>query len=157
MPIKIYPVNLILIALVLLPNILPLVFPPVNIPAESPKPQLWNIVTALEWIGRVAVFILPLFGVIKIDSIEKRIILAAMILCIVIYYIGWGKYMAVGRDFKLLFEPLSFIPVPMAVFPTLYLILAGMLLNSWPVSSAAVVFAVGHILESLRNYNTCLS
>ena len=151
---KIYPANLILVGLVLLPNILPLVFRPVNIPAECPKSQLWIIVTALEWIGRAAVFILPLFWAMKLDSTGKGIVLSAMILCLVIYYSGWGMYLARGRDYRLLFEPLLFIPVPMAVFPALYFILAGVLLNSWPVSAAAAVFAAGHVLESLRSCNT---
>lgn len=153
MPLKIYPVNLILVALILLPNLLFIVFPPSNIPTQSQKSGLWVLVTILEWIGRLAVFTLPLFWELKIDTRGKGIILIFMTLCILFYYTGWIKYMIGGREFKLLFEPLFFIPVPMAVFPVLYLILAGILLYSWPVSLAAIIFGVFHILGSLRSYN----
>ena len=155
MPLKIFPLNLILVALILFPNLLCVVFPPSSIPIQSPKSGWWNLVTALEWIGRLAVFTLPLFWEMKIDTRGKEIILASMALCVLVYYTCWVRYMIGGREFKLLFEPLFFIPVPMAVFPVLYLILAALLLNSWTISLAAVIFAVGHILESLRNYNMC--
>lgn len=152
MPFKIYPTNFILLVLVLLPNLLFIVFPPANIPQESPRPKWWSLILGLEWVGRLMVFILLMFWELKVEGRGQGIIFAIMILCILVYYTGWIRYMIGGREFKLLFEPLFFIPVPMAVFPALYLVLAGVLLNSHPVVLSAVIFTLGHIPESLRNY-----
>jgi hypothetical protein len=153
MAFKIFPINFIMPGLILLPNIFCMIFPPMDIPAESKKPKGWNAIIVLEWIGRLAVFILPLFWELRIIGWGKVIILIVMIFCILVYYISWLRYFIGQRKFKLLFKTLFFIPVPMAIFPVLYLILAGVLLNSWPVVLAAVIFASGHIPESLRNYN----
>lgn len=153
MPFRIYPVNIILAALVLLPNLLFILFPPVNIPVESSRPKWWSLILMLETAGRILVVTLPLFWELNTQGRWKGFILSLMAVCIVFYYSGWIRYMAGGREFRLLFEPLFFIPVPMAIFPALYLILAGVLLDSWPVVVAAIIFTLGHIPESLRNYS----
>jgi hypothetical protein len=152
MPLKIDPLNFIIIGLIILPNLLCMIFPPVNIPMEKQKPKGWNLIIMLEWIGRLGVFMLPLFWELKNIGRGKVIVLTLMLFCIGVYYAGWLKYVIRGREFKLLFEPLFFIPVPMAVFPVVYFLLAGVLLESWPIVVASVIFAFGHIPESLRNY-----
>ncbi|MFO7611941.1 MAG: hypothetical protein R6W99_05560 [Clostridia bacterium] len=153
MPMKFYPVNLLIIGLILLPNILAAGFPPVNIPVQAKRPPWWIIIIALEWIGRIGIFILPLFWQFSLDR-NKLIFLIPMGLMIAIYYMGWIRFFANGSEFRLLFEPLFKIPIPLALSPVLCIFFMGLAQNSWPVVAAAIIMALGHIPESIRNYQS---
>jgi len=156
-PIKFYPLNLIIVAVILLPNLFFAIFPPAqsnpsDATIKTQMPGGWNIVIIFEQIGRICVFLLPLFWELKPEGRVKGLILPAiMLVCLIGYYTCWIRYFAGGREIRLLFEPLFFIPVPLAVFPVTYFILAGFLLGSWPMVLAAVVFAASHIAETLRS------
>ncbi|MBN2559294.1 MAG: hypothetical protein JXB33_11120 [Clostridia bacterium] len=153
MPIKFYSINLLIIGLILLPNILSAVFPPVNIPVQPKRPPWWIIVIALEWIGRIGIFILPLFWQIGFDR-NKLIFLIPMGLMIAIYYMGWIRFFAKGREYRLLFEPLFRIPIPLALSPVLCIFFMGFAQGSWPVVAAAIIMALGHIPESIQNFQS---
>lgn len=151
MQLKFYPINLLIIGFILLPNILFSIFQPVNIPVQSDRPSWWIVIIAFEWIGRLGIFILPLFWEIRFDK-NKLIFLVLMCLMIAIYYIGWARFFLHGREFKLLFEPLFGIPIPMAVSPVLCIFFLGLTQNSWPVVAATIIMSLGHIPESLMNF-----
>lgn len=156
MPIQIHLINLILVGVILLPNLLVIFFPPVK-PTETQTkkkklPKWWRYVLGLEQIGRLGIFVLPLFWQVHLTDSLSIIALVLMGFCLLIYYICWIRYLIRGRTNSLLFQHLLFIPVPMAVFPVLYFFFAGILLRSWPVAAAAVVFALGHIPESIRSW-----
>jgi len=155
MPLRFYPVNLLLLAAVLLPNLLPMIFPPTDAAEDHGAAGGWRIVNAVEWAARMAVFLLPLFWEIRLETTTQGVLLALMALCMAVYYAGWIRYLAGGRQFRLLFCPLWRIPVPMAVFPSAYFLLAGVLLASWPVTLAACLFAAAHTAESWRLYTLC--
>lgn len=155
MPIHIYPINLILVGVILLPNLLVIFFPPVKPPTETQAekkhpPKWWRYILVLEQFGRFGIFVLPLFWQIDLTDSLSIITLVMMALCLLIYYVCWIRYIRNGRTYTLLFQHFLFIPVPMAIFPVLYFFFAGILLRSWPVSAAAIVFALGHIPESIR-------
>lgn len=151
MPIKFYPINLILIGLIMLPNILSLIFPPVHIPQQPPRPSYWTIVIVTEWIGRLGIMILPLFWKIKFDkSNAVFLILAGLMLAL--YYVCWMRFFLTGREFITQFSPLFGIPVPLAIFPLLSVLFVGIAQGSWPVIAAAVIMSAGHIPESLMTY-----
>ncbi|MEX1378004.1 MAG: hypothetical protein AB1Z23_11115 [Eubacteriales bacterium] len=145
---KLYPQNLWIIFILLLPNILLFFFPAINIPIENSRPDKWSIVLILERVGQAAVFILPLFIKITTDSSCKKYVLAFMIFSVVIYYICWGRFYFQGRMFSLMYKNLWIIPIPMAVFPVLYFFAASVLMDSWIYAGASFIFAAGHILES---------
>lgn len=154
MPIQIYLINLILVGVILLPNLLAIFFPPV-MPTETQTKKKqpskrWRYVLALEQIGRLGIFVLPLFWPVYLADSLSTVALVLMALCLLIYHICWIRYMVQGRSYSLLFQHFLFIPVPMAVFPVLYFLFASILLRSWPIAAAAVVFALGHIPESIR-------
>jgi len=150
---KFYPINLLIVGLILLPNILSMFLPPVNIPAESHRPPWWSVIIAIEWIGRIAIFILPLFWKIRVDR-STILFLFLMSLMLVIYYVGWTRFFLNGREFRLLFEPLLGIPIPLAISPLLCVLFLGLAQKSWPVVAASVIMALGHIPESLSNISS---
>lgn len=154
MPIQIYLINLILVGVILLPNLLVIFFPPI-LPNQiqtrkKQPPKWWRYILALEQIGRLGIFVLPLFWEVHLAGNVSIIALVLMAFCLVLYYVCWIRYLIRGRAILLLFQHLLFIPVPLAVFPVLYFLFASILLQSWPVAAAAVVFALGHIPESIR-------
>jgi len=150
---KFYPVNLLFIGLILLPNIISVIFQPVNVPEQSVRPSWWTAVIVVEWIGRLGIFVLPMFWEIRF---ERSTVLFLMPVCMMIalYYAGWIRFFMRGRDFSLMFAPLFGIPVPMAVSPVLAVAFLGLAQNSWPVLAAAVIMALGHIPESIQNLHS---
>ena len=138
--------------LILLPNLLYMAYPPEDMPLHNGKAPLW--LTVVENIGRFTCLIYPIiFGADTAIAIASgSIIVYLMAAFILAYYILWARYFAHGRTFKLLFRPLFFIPVPMAVFPAAYFLILSLLLQSPMMATAAVVFAAGHIPISLMTY-----
>ncbi|MDP4093710.1 MAG: hypothetical protein Q8920_10155 [Bacillota bacterium] len=151
MPFKIYPFNLVICLAIFLPNLLMLFFPPVNVPQQKNENWIWNVVVVLERIGQVSLFILPLFWKIRTSDRKITYILIAMALLLLLYYAIWTRYLLNKCQFASMFQSLFYIPIPLALAPIVYFALAGILLESWPVIIAAVIFALGHIPESLRN------
>lgn len=155
MPFEIYPINIIIILLVLMPNILFSVFKPRNIPKEESKTLVWLIVGIFESIGRMVTVVLPFFWSVSLIGKNKTIVLILMGIAIILYYLGWIRYFSNNREYKLLYEPLFFIPLPMAVCPILFLLLSGFLIESWPMVIASLILAVGHLPESYRMMKLC--
>lgn len=151
MSLKFYPINLIIIGLILLPNILSGIIQPVNIPSQSERPSWWMVIIALEWIGRIGILVLPLFWEISFDK-SRIVFLVLSGLMLAIYYFGWIRFFMNGREFSLLFDSLFGIPVPLAVSPILSIFFLGINQKSWPVVAASVIMALGHIPESIQNY-----
>jgi hypothetical protein len=150
---ELYWRSLIIPIVVLAPNLLWFLFPPINIPAaEEIKEPI--ALTILENIGRVGVIILPLFYPIVVDNALGQYCLIAMIALLLIYYAGWLRFFLKGRNYANGFLPLRWIPIPipMAVCPVIYFILSAVLLKSVTMFIAALVLAIGHILISYREY-----
>ncbi|MNO07759.1 hypothetical protein D3C81_2300870 [compost metagenome] len=57
-----------------------------------------------------------------------------------------------SRDFARLFAPLWGIPVPLAVFPSLYFLFASVVLHAIPLLAAGLIFGASHIVVSLHTY-----
>ena len=138
--------------IILLPNLLFMAYPPKDMPNQTGKEPVW--LTVLENIGRIACFLYPItFGAdISMALKSGSIMVYLMAAFIFVYYILWVRYFVRGRKFALLFEPLYFIPVPMAVFPASYFLALGLLLQSTLMILAAIVFAASHISISLITY-----
>ncbi len=150
MPFKIYPTNIIITLAVLMPNILFFIFKPINIPNEESKTLVWVVIGIFENIGRILTFVLPLFWEITLIGKNRKIVLILMGMVLIIYYLGWIRYFFNGRKYNLLFDPIFFIPLPMAICPILFLLLSGVLIKSWSMVIASLIFAIAHILESWR-------
>lgn len=146
-----YWISLFIPIVVLAPNLLWFLFPPINMPtAEEIKEPI--TLTILENIGRVGVIIIPLFYPIIIDA-ASHYCLVAMIVLLFIYYAGWFRFLK-SRNYTDGFLPLRWIPIPipMAVCPVMYFILSAVLLKSILMLMSALILGVGHILISYREY-----
>ena len=136
--------------LVLLPNALFLLGGPRHVPSNlAGDPILFTIV---ERIGQAACFTLPVVLGKKIAEQKLDWTVLLMGICLAIYYLCWIRYFTGGREFSLLFQPLGFIPIPMAVFPILYFVLLGIWLRSPLFIVAAVLLAFGHFANTWHVY-----
>ncbi len=125
--------------LILLPNLIFFMTKPENMPGKG--------------IGRIGVFILPVFSAIHLEKTADFIALTGMVIALLFYYAGWMRYYKSKREYRLLFSPLMGMPVPMAVSPVVYFIFAATVLRSPYLFIAAAILAVGHIPGSLRQYS----
>lgn len=149
-----FPLGGIITLLVLLPNLLFVFFPPKGaLPAEENDTRL-KIFIVFERIGQATCFILPFFYRIRLEGTEQWAALALMGGFLLVYYWGWGRYLARGRDAAWLFRPLAGIPLPMAVMPVLYFFTAGFLLGSPWLILASGVLAAGHVPVTWGNAKT---
>lgn len=139
--------GLVLILLILLPNAAFLLLPPRDIPEK--KSSAHAIFVILERIGQAGCFVLPMFT-------ELRLVLGVWpvlcLICLLVYYSLWLRYITKGRGYKWLFAPFLKIPVPMAVFPVAVFGFAAVWGQSVWLGLAAVVLAAGHITVSLNEY-----
>jgi hypothetical protein len=105
--------------------------------------------TIVENAGRVAVLVLPFFFSLDMNKEFSRPALIGMGLVLTIYYVSWVRYFVGGRSAELLVEPILGIPVPMAVAPTVFLVLSSYLMSSWLMLGASFLFGIAHIWVSV--------
>jgi hypothetical protein len=139
--------------LILLPNLLWLLFPPRGAPVEerAQRSRLTLWMEALEWAGRLGTLAIPFFYRGEVFTGWQAGALVVMALSLLLYYAGWVRYFLRGREYRLLFEPFLGVPLPLAVAPMVYFLAAAVVLASWPLAVATVVFAVGHLYTSRRS------
>lgn len=150
MPTKFYAANLWIVVLILAPNLLMFIRPPVNTPTHTAASgPMWTAVGVVEWVGRLGSFTLPLLYPI-VSGKWSRAAVGIMALSLLVYYVGWARYALGGGEYRLLFAPLGFLLLPLAVAPIVYFLGVSLLLNSYPLALATCILALGHIPESLR-------
>ena len=138
--------------LILAPNILTLLLPPQGKPQAEPHdkaPRPWEV---LERFGQVACFALPFFYQFQHRQPFGHPVLIVTALAMALYYAGWARYLLRGRYYPLLFKLLLAIPLPMAVAPVVCFSGAAIMLRSWPLALATVIFGLGHIRISHSEY-----
>jgi hypothetical protein len=143
--------NFIIPVLVILPSVSFMFLSPRNVPDPDGK-RVHPVLTAAEAAGRVGTVVLPLFYPAHMDRWYEAAALGGMALCLLLYYAVWMVYYRRGRDFARLFAPLWGIPIPLAVFPSVYFLLAAVLLHAAPLLVASLVFGTAHIAVSLQTY-----
>lgn len=138
--------GLVIVVLVLLPTVLYLALPKNNIPADLGETHI--AVTILEHAFRIAYFVIAILltSTARVSWLSPFLFLAGVFL--LAYSALWIRYFAGGADFRLLFDTVWGIPVPMAVFPILFLLFSAIWLKSVPLVVAAVLFAVPHLLST---------
>ncbi len=144
--------SLVIPLVVFAPNVLMLAFPPRGIPLQSGDPRkALAFLTVLERVGQAGVFIIPLFYRADLGS-GTRVYQLVMAVSLVLYYIGWARYLFAGRGFRLLFSPLLGIPVAMAISPVIYFVAAAGVLHSRPLFWAALILGGGHLPISYASF-----
>ncbi|MFC3746126.1 hypothetical protein [Paenibacillus sp. GCM10012306] len=144
-----HPWSLVIPLLILLPSLLFFKLEPRNMPSEKNKKLLY---TVAEGVGRVGVIVVPLFFAIHLQETYEIISLVGMVLALLLYYFGWGRYFRNGREYKLLYSPMLGVPVPLAISPIVYFLCASVVLHSVYMLIFSVILAVGHIPSSLREW-----
>ncbi len=134
------------------PNLLWALLPPRGMPdsgggAEARSPRLLE---TMEQIGRMGVFIVPLFYRVEISGPLERICAGVMALALTIYYVGWARYFLRGRSHPSLYQALIKIPVPLAVSPVVYFAAASVVLHSAVLAAMAGLFGASHIYLSYQ-------
>lgn len=107
--------SLLIPAMMLLPNLLFIAWPPTSMPELKDLKESLLHKTA-EGIGRAGVVVLPLFSAVRVEGGFERIAIVLMLLSLGLYVFGWLRYLRGDRQYRLLYAPMLGIPVPMAVF-----------------------------------------
>ena len=142
--------GLILMLLLMLPSAaFFLLFPPKDIPEKTSRPH--TVWTVLEKAGQASCVILLVFTELRI---AVSVWLVLCLICLLVYYGLWLRYITKGRGYKWLWAPFLGIPVPMAVFPVAAFGFAAAWGQSIWLGIAAAVLAVGHIAVSLNSYKS---
>jgi len=144
--------GLIITLLILWPNLLWLFFPPKDAPGKAQEQADGRFPVILEWIGRLGVFVIPVFYAIEVESTVQVISLGIMAVALLVYYSGWTRYFFRGRLYALLFTPLLGLPISLAISPVLYFAAASFLLASWPLALATALLGATHMPISYRSY-----
>lgn len=145
-----HPLSAVVPLLLLLPNLLLIRYPFTGAPPRASAGLLQLTLTAAETVGRMGVLLAPLFYPLRLDGRGAWLALAFMLFALLSYYSGWVRYIRSDRQYKPLFAPMLGLPVPMAVFPCLYALAVSVLFDTYVLAAFAVLFAVGHIGNSLR-------
>ncbi|MBU3146929.1 hypothetical protein [Clostridium sp. CF012] len=146
--------GIIIVALVLLPNILFAIFPPNNILANIEDGGM--VINILEH-GTQIIYFIVLVSTTKNSKVNYgSILFIGMVICLLVYYILWVRYFINGREYSLLFDTVMHIPLPMAVFPILFLLFAALWFQNISLTILIGLFAVGHIINSYTTYKQLL-
>jgi hypothetical protein len=140
-----------LMALIILaPSLLMIKFPPENVPADVR--DAGPVYTILERLGQLGCISVLVISKNNFQQVQFGIIAALIVLSIVVYYGLWVRYIVKGRQYNLLWDPLGFIPIPLAVLPVCAFGLAAILGKSIWLSIAVVCLAIGHLANSWHSY-----
>ncbi len=131
--------------LVLLPNLIFIFLPPLSPANKASVPVALGIA---ENLSRAAVLIIPVFSSLTFSRRYAKPVLLLALLALALYYAAWTRYFTGGRSYELLGAPLSGVPLPLAVFPVIFLLASSYLLSSLPMMVAAALFGIFHIWVS---------
>lgn len=141
-------ISLIIPIAVLLPSLFILGRPPRNMPTKIENKEI-PIFKIAEGMGRLGVFLLPIFSSIHHDKQVEVLSLIGMFIFLLLYYVGWVRYFKGDREYRLLFSPMIGIPVPLAITPILYFLCSSIVLHSYLLFISSLILAIGHIPNSL--------
>ena len=71
---------------------------------------------------------------------------------LILYYMVWIRYFIGKRDVALLAKPFLFVPIPLAVFPVLYYLFAGIWVGNYPAAIVMIIFGAAHITVSVQSF-----
>ena len=80
--------GLIITLLISWPNLLWLFFPPKDAPGKAQEQMDGRALVMIEWIGRLGVFVIPVFYAIEVERMVQGIRLGIMAVALLVYYTG---------------------------------------------------------------------
>ncbi len=135
---------------IFIPNLLIVKFPPNNAPKDSKDAGI--IFTALERIGQVGCIVILVISRENFKTSTINIWAVLMVICILMYYFLWIRYVTKGKEYKLLWDSLYFIPIPMAFFPVGAFLFAAILGKSIWLGILVIFLGIGHFANSWHSY-----
>lgn len=116
--------SLVIPILMLFPNFLCFLFPPINTPQFKEKNEPL-ILLILEIIGRIGVTVIPVFYPIILNNNTSYFYLTCLLLLLFFYYACWLRFFRFARNYAALFLPMGHIPIPMAFSPVLFFVVSA--------------------------------
>jgi hypothetical protein len=113
-----------------------------DVPASNKSAP--TFIKIIENIGRLGILITPIFFSLNLDNRFSLFFLLLCLLFLSLYYIAWLRHFMSGSN-QIDLRKRLLIPLPLAVYPSLYLICSSYLLSSIPMLIFSVVFAIAHI------------
>lgn len=148
--------GIIISGLLLLPNILYFLKRRGKSDDRAYHMSVSSIADISENIGRLGILVIPVFYSLNLDN---RFSLCFIILCLLflsLYYIAWLRHF-IGGSQQIDLRRRLFVPLPLAVYPSLFLICSSYLLSSILMLMFSLVFAIAHIwvsyIESKRRFH----
>ncbi|MGD0038431.1 MAG: hypothetical protein ABSC53_14180 [Bacteroidota bacterium] len=120
-----------------------------NIPKRNSV--LAQIINVFERVGQIGSFTLSFFYRLSCSNTLDTVLLIMMSFALVVYYTGWVRYLVKGCSETLFYKSMFGIPLPMAIMPVIYFILASILLGSTWLMISAILLGIGHITISLQS------
>lgn len=150
---KLYFISLIVPLSVLLPNIIYFLTMPKDQPSPSgPADQKIKILTVFERIGQAGIFIAPLFFEMRVNTSLSIPVILGMSALLLLYYICWIRYFLNQRKYRYLYSSFWIIPIPLALSPIFFYLLASVLMQSVLLLLFTIILSIGHIPISWREY-----
>jgi len=114
------------------------------------EPRIPRVVQVLEHLGRALALLPPVGLSLKTVYQSPTVVAGLALLAYLGYLICWIRWWRRGRDQRWLGMPLWGIPLPMALFPLLFLALVALMLPSVLILAGLVIFAPTHVWISWR-------
>lgn len=148
-------VGLIVFLLPMIINVFYVLFPPKSNVCEGDiQNKKFPILEVIEHGTRIAYAVVLCILISNKSLNYTNPLLYISIVFLILYYIVWIRYFIGGRDTKLLGTKFLFIPMPLAVFPVLYLIFASMWMNNYIATGIMLVFGIVHNIISYQNLSS---
>lgn len=138
-------------ALPMLINIAYVIFPPAEKASRSESAAQW--IEIVEQVSRIAYLLAITFLVSQNKPTAHSIWFCLAVCFLILYYAVWLRYFIGGRAVALLNKSFLLVPMPLAVFPVLYFLFAGIWLNNIPAVVIMAIFGAAHLTVSIRSFN----
>ena len=119
--------------------------------------KLENIFSIIENFSRIGIIVTLCLSKNSFDILKADVWFGIMIFFFILYYELFIKYIVNGREYDFLYKPFMYIKVPMAIFPAMGLIFAGIWGKNILLIILSIIFAITHIYNAykyyIRNFN----
>ncbi len=143
-------IGIVIFALPMLINIIYAVFPPKGDTGQMKNVTKW--VEIIENVSRIVYLVLMTFLVNENSTHYLNVWLVLATIFLILYYMVWIRYFIGKRDVALLAKPFLFVPIPLAVFPVLYYLFAGIWVGNYPAAIVMIIFGAAHITVSVQSF-----
>jgi hypothetical protein len=97
-----------------------------------------------ENIGRLGILFVPIFYTLNLNNRFSLLFVLLCFLILLLYYIAWLRHFVSGSH-QIDLRKRLLVPLPLAVYPSLFLICSSYLLSSVPMLMASLIFSIAHI------------